>query len=322
MTEGTILIAGPTASGKSQLALALASHLDGFGGARIINADSMQVYSELQIITARPSREDESCVPHRLYGILSVRDACSVGRWRDLVLAEIAAAHHEGAVPVLVGGTGLYFRALLKGMAPVPEIPANVRSEARQRASKGQGTAGLFAELVAADPETVVGLSPSDTQRIVRAWEVLEATGTPLRVWQEHEVGPRLETPVAKVLLEPERAALNAAIDSRVAGMVDAGVLEEVAALDAMELDPSLPALRAVGVQEFCAVLRGGIALAEAVPRAQQATRRYAKRQRTWFRTQAVDWTRFPWATPAQHMERFGQEVFPFIREFLLTGPT
>lgn len=322
MTGRTILIAGPTASGKSRLALELAAHLDTFGGARIINADSMQVYSELRVVTARPSPEDESRVPHRLYGFLPVRESCSAGQWRDLALAEIKAAHDAGAVPVLVGGTGLYLRALLRGIAPVPEIPGEIRAEARRRANEVQGAAGLLAELADADPATVAGLAPGDTQRVVRAWEVLQATGEPLRAWQERDSGPTLEGPAAKVLLEPERAALYAAIDSRVAGMVDAGALEEAAALDAMDLDPGLPAMRAVGVPEFRAAVRSEITVADAVARAQQATRRYAKRQGTWFRTQSADWTRFPAATPAQYSERFGEKIFPFIRDILLTGPT
>ncbi|MBM3507543.1 MAG: tRNA (adenosine(37)-N6)-dimethylallyltransferase MiaA [Alphaproteobacteria bacterium] len=318
-----VLIAGPTASGKSQLALRLAEALAPFGGGRIINADSMQVYRELRIVTARPSAADEARVPHWLYGSLSVLEVCSAGRWRAMALAEIEAARRDGVVPILVGGTGLYFNALVKGLAPVPPISAEVRAEARARL-KELGIDAFRAELVARDARSAESIRPTDTQRLVRAWEVIEATGTPLHEWQRRQ--PLGEDASlgrhAKVLLLPERERVNAAIDARVPRMVEEGVYAEVAAFDALGPGEDLPATRAVGVPEFRAWVRGVVPEAEAVAAVRQATRRYAKRQYTWFRTQAPDWPVFGAGTAEttrQYLESMVAEVFPFIREFLLT---
>jgi tRNA dimethylallyltransferase len=318
MNSGTVLIAGPTASGKSRLALDLADSL-GRGSTRIINADSMQVYAELSVLTARPTPEDEARVPHRLYGVLSVREECSAGRWRTLALAEIADAHAAGVVPIVVGGTGLYFRALLEGLAPVPEIPGDIRAEARARVGE-VGPEALHAELSAADPTSVEGINVSDTQRLVRAWEVLAATGETLHAWQQRTTEPGgFAGAVAKVLLVPEREALYAAIGARVSGMVEKGALDEADRLERMALSVALPAARAVGVREFRAAARGDIGVEEAVAGAQQASRLYAKRQTTWFRHQAAGWTRFEASSGAQLSESFQEGVIPFIREFCLT---
>jgi tRNA dimethylallyltransferase len=310
-----VLIAGPTASGKSQLALRLAEALNG----RILNADSMQVYRELRIVTARPSAADEVLVPHRLYGVLSVLDICSAGRWRALALAEVAAARRDGAVPILVGGTGLYFRALTNGLAPVPAITAEVRAAARARL-QDLGVEAFRAELAARDARSVELMRPNDAQRLVRAWEVLEQTGTPLHEWHRRQperaddgLGPHL-----RVLVLPERERIAAAIDARVPRMVEEGVYDEIARFDALQPADDLPASRAVGVPEFRAWVRGESSEGEAVAAVQAATRRYAKRQFTWFRNQAADWTAFE---ASQYPESLFAEVFPFIREFLLTPP-
>lgn len=318
MSHGkTILLAGPTASGKSQLALRLGEALGEFGGARIINADSMQVYRELRIVTARPSPEDEARVPHALYGILSVREVCSAGRWRDLALAEIAAAHAAGEVAVVVGGTGMYLRVLLHGIAPVPAIPEDVRAAARRRMEQ-LGHDAFRAELAHRDPASAAAIKPNDLQRLVRAWEVVEATGTTLPAWQSRGAAAGLAGPVAKVVLLPDRDVVYAAADARVRRMVQSGVYDEVAALEALQPSADLPATRAVGLPEFRAWVRGAATEEETIAAVQQSTRQYAKRQFTWFRTQAADWRRVG-AENGKFPERLFQEIFPFIRDFLLT---
>ena len=316
-----VLIAGPTASGKSQLALRLAEALAPFGGGRIVNADSMQVYRELRIVTARPTPADEARAPHRLYGALSALDVCSAGRWRALALAEIAAARRDGVVPILVGGTGLYFRILTNGLAPVPAISAEVRATARARLQE-LGLDAFRAELGARDAGSIAA---TDAQRLVRAWEVLEQTGTPLHEWQRRQpqqpsaddLGPHI-----RVLVLPERERVRAAVDARAPRMVEEGVYDEIAAFDVLRPGDELPANRAVGVRQFRAWVDGTSTEAEAVAAVQVATRQYAKRQFTWFRNQASDWPAFgqgAGASVQQYPESLFAEVFPFIREFLLT---
>ena len=315
----TVLIAGPTASGKSRLALALAEALGEFGGGRIVNADSMQVYRELRIVTARPSAADEARVPHRLYGVRSALEACSAGRWRDMAVAEICAAHADGAVPIVVGGAGLYFKVLADGIAAVPEIPADVRGEGRRRLAR-LGAAGLHAELARGDAEAAAAIRPGDSQRVVRAWEVLEATGDSLLTWQLRAGRPEpLPGPVARLVLLPPREAVYAAASARVERMVADGALDEVAAFVRLDPAPDLPAARAVGVPEFRAALAGGLRLEDAVAAVQQASRRYAKRQFTWYQHQATDWTVVTGDSCAQLSESFFPTAFPFIRQFLLT---
>src|SRR5690606_13100110 len=239
-----IVVTGPTASGKSAAALRIAT---AFGGT-VINADSMQVYRELRILTARPTPEEEAAAPHRLYGVLSAAEACSAGRWRGWAVREIAAASATGSLPVVVGGTGLYLKALLEGLAPIPDTPAEVRERVRSRLRE-QGAAALFAELAERDPPTAERISPSDTQRILRGLEVLEATGEPLSVWQRRS--PRADAREIRTLalvLAPPREAVYAACDARFDRMLEAGALDEVARLAAMRLPPDLPAMRAVGV--------------------------------------------------------------------------
>jgi tRNA dimethylallyltransferase len=276
-----LIIAGPTASGKSVLALELA---DLFGGT-VINADSMQIYRDLRILTARPDATAEARAPHRLYGFLDAAERGSVAHWRALALDEIAAATRAGKLPIIVGGTGLYLRALEKGLAPVPEIPEQIRREATDsyRLLGGVGFRERLAEL---DPEGA-RLMPGDRQRLVRAYEVIRATGRPLGAWQA-EPSPPAAYRFGTILLMPPREWLYAGCDARFARMIEAGALAEVVSLAARGLDPELPAMKALGVPELLQHLRGEIALEVAVTAAQQGTRRYAKRQMTWFRHQML----------------------------------
>jgi tRNA dimethylallyltransferase len=285
-----ILIAGPTASGKSTAALALAERL----GGTIINADSMQVYRELQVLTARPSVAEMETAPHRLYGMVPGRDAYSVGRWVGDAAAAIEDARERGQVPILVGGTGLYFMAMLQGLSPVPEIPEDIRRHWRERAATAAGT-DLHAVLAARDPVMGVRLSPTDTQRLVRALEVIDATDVSLAEWQETAGTPVLnDKAVLKMLVAPERETIYAAIDGRFENMLKAGALAEVAALAGLQLDPGLPVMRALGVSELSSYLSGAMSLEEAATKAKTASRRYAKRQMTWARRFMADWTWVP----------------------------
>jgi tRNA dimethylallyltransferase len=285
-----ILIAGPTASGKSAAALALATHL---GGA-VINADSMQVYRELDVLTARPDSEVMARAPHRLYGTIPAAEAYSVGRWLEDAAACMAEAKREGRVPILVGGTGLYFKALLEGLSPVPDISSETRSFWRAQA-ESLGPEGLYGALQARDPVMAARLSPSDPQRVVRALEVIESTGVSLAEWQETAGAPVLRSDaVRKLVIAPEREPLYAAIDARFDRMIAAGALDEVRALVAVHLDPGLPAMRAHGVRELTAYLAGAMTLEESVTKAKTESRRYAKRQMTWLKRFMANWEWFP----------------------------
>ncbi len=283
---GAVLIAGPTASGKSALALALAEKI----GGTVVNADSMQVYANLRVITARPSPEEEARAPHRLYGEIDEAENYSVGRWSRAVadvLADIAA---EGRVPILVGGTGLYFKALTTGLAAVPPVPAEIRAQVRARLLS-DGVAPLYAELIERDPVTAHRLMPLDRVRIARALEVILATGRSLSEWHQQGMAPLIDpTRAVKIFLTCERAALVARIDRRFAVMLEAGALDEVRALAMRKLDPLLPAMKAHGVPWLVRHLNGEISLDEAAEGARMDTRRYAKRQVTWFRGQMKDW--------------------------------
>jgi tRNA dimethylallyltransferase len=285
-----ILIAGPTASGKSAAALALATRL----GGTVINADSMQVYRELNVLTARPDSEVMARVPHRLYGTVPAAEAYSVGRWLEDAAACMAEAKREGRVPILVGGTGLYFNALLEGLSPVPDISSETRSFWRAQA-ESLGPEGLYGALQARDPVMAARLSPSDPQRVVRALEVIESTGVSLAEWQETAGAPVLRSDaVRKLVIAPEREPLYAAIDARFDRMIAAGALDEVRALVALHLDPGLPAMRAHGVRELTAYLAGAMTLEESVTKAKTESRRYAKRQMTWLKRFMADWEWFP----------------------------
>jgi tRNA dimethylallyltransferase len=312
-TRKVLIVAGPTASGKSSLAAAIAAELGGI----VINADSMQIYRELPILTAQPGPEARACAPHRLYGLLAASDPCSAGRWRALALAEIAAAQAAGRLPVLCGGSGLYLSALTEGLAAIPAIPATVR-QAGQVLFEALGGEEFHARLAARDPITAGALRPSDGQRLVRAWEVLEATGRPLALWQSDAAeGPPADLSFAAIMLDPPRPELYRACDLRLERMIEAGVLEELRAFLASGPDPGWPLMKAVGLPELARHLAGELALPDAVARAQQATRRYAKRQVTWLRghAPAVELLIVKESPFAQLSERISPGIFNFIRQ-------
>jgi len=302
-----VVIGGPTASGKSALALALAERLNGI----VVNADAMQVYRELAIVTARPTAEEMARAPHRLYGVLSAAQRCTVARWRRLALAAIAAARREGRLPIVVGGTGLYLKALMEGLAAVPDIPPAIRAQAKARHT-ALGAPGLHAELARLDPAMAARLKPGDSQRLIRAWEVVTATGQSLAAFQQAiPAPPRLW--FVPIRLLPPRQELYAACDARCRRMLADGALDEVRALQALKLDPDLPAMKAVGVRELMQCLGGDLSREAALAAFQQATRNYAKRQLTWFRNQmpkAQTWD-------AQLSESLIDEIFSFIRNLV-----
>ncbi len=290
-----ILIAGPTASGKSAAALDFAER---FGGA-VINADSMQVYRELAVLTARPSEGEMRRVPHRLYGTVPAREAYSVGRFVEDAARALGEATGEGRLPVLVGGTGLYFKALTEGLAAVPDVPPEIRAHWRGEAER-VGTAGLYRALQSRDPVMAARLRPSDPQRILRALEVIDATSVSLAEWQGADAAALLRPEqLLMIVIAPEREALYAAIDARFDRMIEQGAIEEVRALLALGLEPALPAMRAHGVRELAAYLGGGSSLEAAVEKAKTESRRYAKRQMTWARRFMQNWTWFPDAAAA-----------------------
>ncbi len=280
-----LLLAGPTASGKSALAVAAAQALNGV----IVNADSMQIYRELNRITARPDETALAAAPHRLYGVRAMAEPCSAAAWRALAVSEIAAARAAGRVAILTGGTGMYFRALRHGLAPVPPIPAAVRVAARAQL-EAEGTDVLHAKLAVRDPESAARLSPGDSQRILRAWEVLEATGRSLAAWQREPAADGAPAGhLVELVIEPARDVLYAACDARFAEIVAQGGVEEAGAIAALDLEPALPAMKAVGLRELIGLAAGRITREEALEAGMRATRRYAKRQLTWFRHQMAD---------------------------------
>ncbi|MEW5727170.1 MAG: tRNA (adenosine(37)-N6)-dimethylallyltransferase MiaA [Pseudomonadota bacterium] len=305
-----LVIAGPTASGKSGLALALAEEFCGV----VINADSMQVYDVLRVVTARPSPEDEARAPHRLYGVLAPSVACSAALWRDMAAAEMVAAWDAGKLPIVVGGTGLYIRTLMQGISPVPDIPADVRDQARTLLER-LGNAAFHAELARRDPVMGGRLDAGNSQRLVRAWEVIEATGRSLADWQAEPMEGAVPARWHSVALLPPRDWLYASCERRFQWMVGHGALDEVRALLDLGLDPALPAMKALGVPELASFLRSERPLAAAIAAANQATRNYAKRQMTWFRHQ-LDASE---VVSAQFSESLRAKIFANIRQFLLT---
>ncbi len=275
-----IVVAGPTCSGKSALALDLAEQL----GGTVINADSMQVYRELRVLTARPSLADEARAPHALYGVRTAAEAASVAWWRGEALLAMRRCDDAGSIPILCGGTGMYLAALTQGLADIPDPGAQARAEARTLLRE-LGPAGLHARLASADPQTAARLRPSDGQRLARAWEVWRGTGRGLSAWLARQ-GAAEDFPwsVHAILLDPPRPALRDAIAARFDAMILQGALAELDALLALGLDPALPAMRAHGVPELAAYRSGEIGLAEAKRRACVATGQYTRRQSTWFR--------------------------------------
>ena len=277
-----VIVAGPTCSGKSALALGLARSLGGV----VINADSMQIYRELRILTARPTPAEEGLAPHALYGVRPAAEAGSAAWWRAAALAAMSAAHAQGRLPILCGGTGLYFASLTEGLADIPEIPAAARAEARRLLAE-HGPAALHDALAKVDQATAARLRPQDSQRLARAWEVWRATGRGLAAWQQAG-GTPAPWRFTALLLDPPRPELRAAISTRFAAMLSAGALDEISALLALGLDPALPAMRAHGVPELTAHLRGALTLDAAARRAELVTTQYTKRQATWFRHRAL----------------------------------
>ena len=291
-----ILIAGPTASGKSALALELAQK----NGGVVINTDSMQVYRDLRIITARPTAAEEALVPHRLYGCVDAGVNFSAGAWvadAAHVLAEVRA---ENRLPIFIGGSGLYFKALTRGLSAVPPVPAEIRDAVRERLER-DGVEALHAELARRDPISAERLKPRDRTRVARALEVVEATGRSLNDWHREGLPPLLPAgEYSAVFLAPERDQLYARIDARFDTMLAAGALEEVTALAARQLDPMLPAMKAHGVPALIRYLKGEITRDEAAEIGRADTRHYAKRQFTWFRHQLPE---FEWVKPEEARE-------------------
>ncbi|MDO8288903.1 MAG: tRNA (adenosine(37)-N6)-dimethylallyltransferase MiaA [Parvibaculum sp.] len=308
-TKGAILIAGPTASGKSALALAVAER---YGG-EIVNADSMQIYADMRVLTARPSAEDEARMPHHLYGVLGAGEHCSAGKWSRLALEIIRGIEARGRVPVVVGGTGLYFRTLVEGLSPIPAVPEEVRAAVRADvAAAGEGAHAL---LVAADPVLAEVIRPSDKQRIARGIEVARGTAKPLSQWHLEPPRPLLTGRLGKFVLAPERDWLRARCDLRFDLMVGDGALDEARHMALQALDPALPSMKALGLRPLIDYVAGKIELSEASEKGKAETRAYAKRQETWFRTQMIAWNRLS----TQDSERLKALIFAFIDEWGLT---
>ena len=311
MTLPVIVVAGPTASGKSALALSLAERFDGV----VINADSMQLYLELDILTDRPDSEALARAPHVLYGAVTAMQRCSAGRWRAMAGTEIELARQNHRVAIVTGGTGFYLRALTVGLADIPDIPSVIRREARARLTT-VGAAGIHAELTKSDPVMAARLHASDGQRLARAWEVLEATGQSLADWQDApNQAPPADWRFFSIRLTPPREAVYVACDARFDRMIAQGALEEARALAALKLDPSLPAMKAVGVPPLIRFINGEIPLEEACRLARRDTRRFARRQIAWFRNQLVPTL----SLSTQYSKSLNLEIFPLISEFLLT---
>jgi len=304
MENNAILIAGPTASGKSGVALDLAARING----AIINTDSMQIYRDLSILTARPTPDEMGGIPHLLYGVLDASEVCSAGKWLDMAKQAYQTVQEQGRVPIFVGGTGLYFRALTEGLAPIPDIPPDVLLKG-EALHQELGAQAFFDRLCERDANASSQLRVSDTQRVLRAWAVVEATGQPLSDWQKKTSPAFLPDPAHRIVIEPDRDWLYARINQRFDDMVAMGVLEEVRALAARSLPGRLPAMRALGVPHLAAHLKGEISLEEAVEKAKTGSRRYAKRQMTWFRNQMITWNRLV----AQDSESIKSKIFNII---------
>lgn len=309
-----IIVAGPTASGKSALALDLAEAFQG----TVINADALQLYRDLRVLSARPEAADEARAPHRLYGVLEARQAASAGLWRGMALEEMAAATAVGRLPILCGGSGLYIKALVEGLAPVPTVPGTIRDAATADLAR-LGNVAFHAALSQRDPEMGARLRASDPQRMLRAWSVLEATGRSLAAWQALPPSDPAPYRLMILLLLPPRDILRARCDDRFEAMLARGAFEEVKGLLEQDLPLSLPVMKAIGVRELGACLRGELSQAEASSQAQAATRRYAKRQATWLRTQVGLEGPGRFLISEQYSESHTQRIFTKVRESLLT---
>ena len=276
-----LIICGPTGSGKSALALDLAKEFNGV----IINADSIQVYRELKILSARPAEKEIQQVPHRLFGIMSMHAACSVGIWREMAIASIADCERSGRLPILCGGTGMYVRYLLGELSNIPKIPALIRNSTHNKL-KRIGNVEFKRLLVDRDPVSQKNIATGDTQRLLRAWEVLEFTGKPISVWHKEQGNTELENDFYSVLLMPSREKLYSSCDNRFVEFIRRGAVSEVEQIKDLNLKSGLPAIKALGLTELSQYLDGEIGLDTAIELAQRETRRYAKRQMTWFRNQ------------------------------------
>ncbi|WP_289079291.1 tRNA (adenosine(37)-N6)-dimethylallyltransferase MiaA [uncultured Thalassospira sp.] len=308
-----LIVAGPTASGKSALALDMAEAFDGV----VINADSMQVYSELRVLSARPDESETSRAPHRLYGVLSGREACSAGKWRDMAMAEINDCHAQGKLPIVTGGTGMYLNALTEGIAPIPDVPSRIRDSVTAEL-EDIGHAAFFEKLKKNDPETAATLDGANTQRMIRAAEVFAHTGRGLASWhKEPMVPPPANMKFKKLCYMPPRDILYDRCDRRFDLMLEQGAIDEVRDLIALGLPDTTPVMKAVGVRELGAYLAGEIDLATAREKSQRETRRYAKRQLTWFRHQMSDKE----IIDAQYSESLAAKMRHDINQFLLTTP-
>jgi tRNA dimethylallyltransferase len=302
-----VLIAGPTASGKSALALDLAEA----AGGTVINTDSMQVYRDLRVLTARPTVEEEARVPHRLYGHVDAAVNYSAGAWVNDAATVLAEVQASGRLPIFIGGTGLYFKALTRGLSNVPPVPDAIREAIRQRLEQ-HGPEALHEELGKRDPEAAQRLKPRDRVRIARALEVVEATGRPLAEWHAHSLPPLLPPEgVVALFLAPERAALYERIDQRFIAMTTGGALEEATALATRGLDPLLPAMKAHGVPALVRHLAGELSRDEAIAIGQIDTRHYAKRQFTWFRHQLPE---FEWVAPEAARTWLEGKIGPLVQ--------
>jgi tRNA dimethylallyltransferase len=306
-----VLIAGPTASGKSGVGLALAAELNG----EIVNADSMQVYQDLRIVTARPSEEDEASCPHHLYGQIPAGELFSTGQWLDAVVPVVEEIAARGRVPIVLGGTGLYFRALTEGFVEVPAIPDEVRRQTREEV-EAIGSSKAHKLLSDVDARWALKVHENDPQRIARGLEVYRATGRALSDWHDEPVEPALSLPFLKIVLEPDRDWLYDRINRRFATMVEEGALAEVGELLSLGLPPTLPVMKALGVPELGSHLRGDMGLEEAIALGQTRSRQYAKRQSTWFKQQMIAWNR----VFEQDLESQMDKIFSFIDDFGLTA--
>lgn len=294
--KSAVLIAGPTASGKSALALDAAVRMDGV----VINADSMQIYADLRIITARPSDDEVGRAPHRLYGHIDAAEIYSAGRWLREAGREIESAQAAGKTPIVIGGTGLYFSALLKGLSAVPEVSADVRQQIRELGDSKDNEA-LHTLLAKRDARTAAEIRTSDRQRILRALEVVEATGRGLAEWREEPGVPVLHAGDCRaIFIETDREALGRRIDTRFDKMLAQGAIDEVLTLKSRNLDPRMPAMKAHGVPWLIKHFNGEISLDEAAAHGKRDTRQYAKRQETWFRNQLPE---FRWVNAEGALE-------------------
>ena len=299
-----VMICGPTAAGKSGLALALAEEAGGV----VINADSMQLYRDLRVLTARPDEAEMARAPHRLYGVIDGAERASVAAWLAMAAEAVATARQDGCLPIIVGGTGLYFHAAIHGIAPIPEVPEDIHADCR-RQLVAQGGVAFRATLAELDPMTAERLHDGDSQRLVRAMGVVRATGRPLSEWQTEPHQGAIEGVPLRIAMMPPRDELYRAIDQRFGMMMTGGAADEVAALAARGLDPSLPVMKAIGVREIIAMQAGEIALSQAVEQASRDSRRYAKRQMTWIRNNFNAEITFS----EQQLERKTQDIFAIL---------